>query len=124
MKLKNNDLANANLNKAMELAEKAHDTSKICYIYLIKGEKELAYKKMLEHIEGNKNDAYQYKWELHNMACIYAMAGNATKAFEYQEKSFKAGYDDYLHLVNDRDLATIMKLPQWKRCWLNLMCRF
>ncbi|MGB3004978.1 MAG: tetratricopeptide repeat protein [Chitinophagaceae bacterium] len=114
LKLKNIDLANANLDKALELAEKAYDTSKISYIYLIKGEKELAYKKMLEHIDNNKNDAYQYKWGLHNMACIYAMAGNTNKAFEFQDKSFKAGFDDYLHLVNDRDLATIMKLPQWK----------
>lgn len=114
LKLKNNDLAIANFDKALQLAEKAHDTSKLCYIYTFKGEKELAFKKMLEHIEGNKNDAYQYKWALHNMACIYDLTGNAIRAFEYQEKSFKAGYDDYLHLVNDRDLVTIMKLPQWK----------
>ncbi len=113
-RLKNNDLANANLDKAEDLAEKVNDTSKLCYIALVKGNKEEAYKKMMEHIEVNKNDEYQYKWELHNMTCIYALAGNAQKAFEYLDRSLKAGFDDYLHLVNDRDLLSLMKLPQWK----------
>ncbi len=113
-RLKNNDLASANLDKATELAEKANDTSKLCYINIVRGNKEEAYKKMMEHIEANKNDDYQYKWELHNMTCIYALAGNAPKAFEYLDKSMKAGFDDYLHLVNDRDLVSLMKLPQWK----------
>ena len=48
------------------------------------------------------------------MTCIYALAGNAQKAFEYLDRSLKAGFDDYLHLVNDRDLLSLMKLPQWK----------
>ncbi len=114
LKLKNNDLANANFSKATDLAENANDTSKLCYISLLKGDKEAAFKKMMEHIEANKSDDYQYKWELHNMTCLFAMAGNAPKAFEFLDKSLKAGFDDYLHLVNDRDLISLMKLPQWK----------
>ncbi|HEY6064125.1 MAG TPA: tetratricopeptide repeat protein, partial [Chitinophagaceae bacterium] len=66
-RLKNNDLADANLVKAADLADKAKDTSKLCYIAVVKGNKEEAYKKMMECIEANKNDEYQYKWELHNM---------------------------------------------------------
>ena len=54
------------------------------------------------------------KWEYHNAACIYALAGDAAKAFQFLDKSFVAGYDDYDHLINDRDLEPLMKLPQWK----------
>lgn len=114
MKLKNNDLADANLVKAADLARKVNDTSKLCYISLIKGDKEEAFKRMTEHIEANKNDDYQYQWELHNMTCLYALAGNTSKAFDFLDQSLKAGFDDYLHLVNDRDLLSLMKLPQWK----------
>ena len=48
------------------------------------------------------------------MACIYNLAGNKVKAFEYLDKSLAAGYDDYRHLINDRDLLTLMKESQWK----------
>jgi len=114
MKLKNIDLANANLSKAADLADKANDTTYLCYIAVVNGKKDEVFSKMLVHIEMNKNDAYQYKWELHNMACMYAIANNTLKAFEYLDRSLKAGFDDYPHLVNDRDLAPLMKLPQWK----------
>jgi tetratricopeptide (TPR) repeat protein len=114
-KMKNNDLGNANLSKSADLAEKKKDTSKICFIKLVQGDKAGAIKGMLELLQlTSETDEYNYKWNLHNVACIYALAGNASKAFEYLDKSLKAGYDDYLHLINDRDLVTIMKLPQWK----------
>ena len=48
------------------------------------------------------------------MTCIYALADNTTKALEYLDKSLAAGYNSYNHLLNDRDLESIMKLPQWK----------
>ena len=113
LKLKNNDLANANLSKSAELAENKLDTVKYCYIKVIKGDKEEAIKKMLQVVENNKDSKYWYD-DLHNMACIYALAGNTAKALEYVDKSLAAGFDDYLHLVNDRDLISLMKLPQWK----------
>jgi tetratricopeptide (TPR) repeat protein len=113
-KMKNNDLADANLSKAAELALKESDTSKYCYISVIKGDKEEAIRKMQEQTEVTKDNKYLFKWDLHNMACIYALSGNTVKALEYVDKSLAAGYDDYNHLLNDRDLETIMKLPQWK----------
>ena len=113
MKIKNNDLANANLSKAADLAKKKADTTKYCYIKVIKGDKDEAIKKMLQVVENNKDDKYFYD-DLHNMACIYALAGNTAKGLEYIDKSLAAGYDNYLHLVNDRDLVSLMKLPQWK----------
>lgn len=114
LKIKNNDLANANLEKGADLALKDKDTSTYCYVNIIKGNKEEAIRISLEQIETKKNDEYDHKWALHNMACVYSLAGNATKGLEYLEKSMAAGFDDYPHLVNDRDLASLMKLPQWK----------
>ena len=115
LKMKNNDLANANLSRASDLAEQSADTVKDCYIKVIKGQKDEAVKTMLQIVQSTpKTDDYYYKWNLHNMACIYALAGNIPKAFEYLDKSLAAGFDDYLHLVNDRDLASLMNLPQWK----------
>lgn len=112
-KVKNNDLANANLSKAAELAQKDHDTSEYCYIKVIMGDKEEAVQKMLEYLVLNKNNQYRYQWNLHNMTCMYALSGNATMALEYLDKSLAAGFDAYSHLLTDRDLESIMSLPQW-----------
>lgn len=115
LKMKNDDLADANLSKALEISDKEKDTVKSCYIKVVKGEIEDAIKKMLQVMRLTPvTDEYNYKWNLHSLACIYALAGNTAKALEYVDKSLKAGYDDYLHLVNDRDLISLMKLPQWK----------
>ena len=78
------------------------------------GEKDEPFKLMMQHTENAKDDAYQYKWELHNMACLYSLSGNVAKGMEYLNKSMAAGFDDYLHLINDRDLELLMKQPQWK----------
>jgi tetratricopeptide (TPR) repeat protein len=61
LKLKNNDLANANLSKAAKLAWDAKDTSKYCYIKVISGEKDEPFKLMMLHAENTKSDDYQYK---------------------------------------------------------------
>jgi tetratricopeptide (TPR) repeat protein len=113
-RMKNNDLANANLTKAEELADKFKDTTMFCYINVFKGEKELAVKTMLQWLEDTKTQKGYDPDELHNMCCIYALIGNSGKAFEYLDKSLVAGYTGYLHLANDRDLVSLMKLPQWK----------
>ncbi|MCC6309098.1 MAG: hypothetical protein IT248_11470 [Chitinophagaceae bacterium] len=113
-KLKNMDLANANLAKAARLAWEAKDTSKYCYIKVIEGDKIEPFKLQTDQILNSLTDDYQYKWELHNMACLYSLSGNVAKGLEYLEKSMEAGFDDYLHLVNDRDLELLMKQPRWK----------
>ena len=69
---------------------------------------------MFRLIDKYRLDIYQYKWELHVLACVYALAGNSVKALEYLDKSLAAGFDDYDHLYNDRDLVSICKLPQYK----------
>jgi tetratricopeptide (TPR) repeat protein len=114
LKIKNNDLANANLVKAEDLAITQKDTTMFCYINIIRGEKEVAIRTMLQRLETTKTNKGYDPDELHNMTCIYALTGNTAKSFEYLDKSLAAGYTSYLHLVNDRDLVSLMNLPQWK----------
>ena len=59
-KMKNNDVGEANLSKAAELAEKDHDTSMYCYIKVIKGDREEAIKTMLQKAENAKNNKDSY----------------------------------------------------------------
>lgn len=113
-KMKNDDLAQINLDKAIELDRLDGGSSTTAYAKVFKGEAAEAIALIMERIEKNKDDAYRYKWELHNATCIYALAGNKAKALEYLDKSLAAGLDDYHHLVNDRDLVSLVLLPQYK----------
>ena len=69
---------------------------------------------MEQQLEKESTDKYRHKWNLHVMACIYALGGDNNKALEYVEKSLIAGYKDHDHLVNDRDLESLLVLPQFK----------
>lgn len=113
-KLKNDDLAQINLIKAMELAKEDGSSATYAYAKIINGEPQEAISLVLEKVEKYKDDSYQYKWQLHNAACIYALSGNKVKGLEYLDKSLAAGYDDYGHLINDRDLVSLTVLPQYK----------
>lgn len=93
----------------------AFDTSSTySYAKFFLGEKEDAFNNMLRLLDKYRFDKYQYKWELHVVACLYALSGNSKKAIEYQEKSFKAGFNDFNHLLNDKDLVSIQNLPEYK----------
>src|SRR5258706_1863567 len=113
-KLKNDDLAQINLTKAFEMSKEESTSATYAYAKVVNGESEEGISLILKNIEKNKDDNYQNKWQLHNAACIYALAGNKVKALEYLDKSLAAGFDDYNHLVNDRDLLSISILPQYK----------
>jgi tetratricopeptide (TPR) repeat protein len=114
-KLKNNDLALANFSKARDLARRKKDSVTLAYIETVSGNKEEGLKIMHAVLSGTpEKNRYSYIWNLHNMGCMYALAGNSVKALEYVDKSMKAGFDDYRHLVMDRELVSLMKLPQWK----------
>ncbi len=113
-KLMNNDLAETNLAKAIDLSKDDATTATAAYARVVKGEVQEAVGIMMEKIDKYKDDKYEYKWQLHNAACIFALSGNKPKALEYLEKSLAAGFDDYNHLVNDRDLVSLTVLPQYK----------
>src|SRR5206468_1566065 len=84
------------------------------YAKVINGQTKDGIDMVLEKIDKYQNDKYEYKWQLHNAACIYALSGNKAKALEYLDKSLAAGFDDYNHLVNDRDLVSLTVLPQYR----------
>jgi Tfp pilus assembly protein PilF len=113
-KLKNDDLAQINLTKAFEMSKDEATSATYAYAKVVNGESEEGISLILKNVEKNKDDNYQNKWQLHNAACIYALSGNKVKALEYLDKSLAAGFDDYNHLVNDRDLLSISILPQYK----------
>jgi len=105
--------AKQKFEKAIELDLKIDTCSDYSYAQLFLGNTSEAVNNMFRLIDKYRLDTYQYKWELHMLACIYALAGNSAKALEYLDKSMAAGFDDYDHLINDRDLVSISKLPQY-----------
>jgi len=113
-KMKNDDLAQTNLAKAIDLAKDDGTTATGAYAKVVNGQTKDAIAMVLEKVDKYQDDEYEYKWQLHNAACIYALSGNTVKALEYLDKSLAAGFDDYHHLVNDRDLVSLTPLPQYK----------
>jgi tetratricopeptide (TPR) repeat protein len=112
--LKQNDLAEINLQKAADLSIEKDTSSSYAYAKVIKGDKQEAFRIIAKLIRKENADNDRLKWELHNAACVYALAGDSNKALQYLDKSFIAGFDDFDHLVNDRDLASLVSLPQYK----------
>ena len=113
-KLKNDDLAQTNLAKAIDISKDDGTTATGAYARVVNGQAKQAIEIVLAKADKYKDDKYEYKWQLHNAACIYALSGNTAKALEYLDKSLAAGFDDYNHLVNDRDLVSLRGLPQYK----------
>ena len=102
------------LKQCVALTLSNDTSSNYSFAKVFLGEKDEAINNLFRLIDKYKNDKDSYQWQLHVMACIYALSGNAKKAIEYQEKSFKAGYDDFEHLLTDRDFASIQYLPEYK----------
>jgi len=107
-------LGKAKLEKAASLDLAIDTCSDYSYSKFFLGDATTAINNSFRLIDKNRLNAYRYKWDLHILACIYALSGNPAKALEYLDKSFAAGFDDYEHLYNDRDLQSVINLPQYK----------
>lgn len=59
-------------------------------------------------IEGNYALAASY----YNIACNYSMMGNKEKAIEYINKSLNEGYNNWYHMICDKDLQNIIDEPE------------
>lgn len=112
--MSNLTLAGTFLQKAMDLAAKDDTSGTYTYALFFTGKSAAAIAMQQRRLAAAKGDEYDWKWALHNMACIYALAGDKTRAVEYVSRSLAAGYDDYQHLLTDRDLRSVMDTPQWK----------
>lgn len=56
----------------------------------------------------------EMSWAYYSVACIYALAGDKKKAFDYLEQSFKKGLQDKKHINADRDLNSLRKCAEFK----------
>jgi tetratricopeptide (TPR) repeat protein len=102
------------LEKAIRLDMATDTCSDYSYSKFFLGDITAAINNSFRLIDKDRHNTYRYKWDLHILGCIYALSGNSAKALEYLDKSFAAGFDDYEHLYSDRDLLSIMNLPQYK----------
>lgn len=107
-------LGKEKLEKAAALDIKIDTCSDYSYSKLFSGDVTAAINNSFRLIDKYRSNPYQYKWQLHILSCIYALSGNSVKALEYMDKSMAAGFDDFNHLYSDRDLQSIMNLPQYK----------
>ncbi len=112
--LKQNELAMINLQKASTLAVKKDTTSNYAYAQAMQGNKQEAIRVIESMIKKESANNDRLKWELHNAACINALLGNTQKAIEYVEQSLVVGYDNFDHLINDRDLESLKQIPAYK----------
>ncbi len=51
---------------------------------------------------------------LYNMACLKALTGHKDAALDYLERSADAGFIDFIHIANDKDLTTLRDDPRYK----------
>ncbi|WP_245326346.1 DUF6624 domain-containing protein [Hymenobacter wooponensis] len=52
--------------------------------------------------------------DLYNAACSWALAGDATKAFQYLDKATAAGWENVAHVKQDTDLTTLHADKRWQ----------
>ena len=112
--MKQNELAAINLQKAASLSVLNDTTSSYAYAKAVKGDRQEAVRVIETLLRKETTDNELLKWELHNAACIHALTGNLPKAMAYLEQSLVAGYDNFDHLVNDRDIEVLKQLPAYR----------
>lgn len=112
--MKQPELAKLNLSKAANLSLAYDTTSSYAYAKAVNGEQAEAIRVIESIITKESSNADRLKWELHNAGCIYALVGNIPKSIKYIEQSLIAGYDDFDHLINDRDLESIKASAVYK----------
>lgn len=112
--MKQTELAAINLQKAAGLSVLNDTTSSYAYAKAVKGDRQEAVRVIETLLRKETTDNELLKWELHNAACIHALTGNLPKAMAYLEQSLVAGYDNFDHLVNDRDLEVLKQLPAYR----------
>lgn len=52
---------------------------------------------------------------LYNIACAYALDGGSLKALEYLERAIAAGFADWEHMLEDRDLESLRELAAFRK---------
>ena len=98
------DLAKADFEKILSLDTVPGANSCAAFAYHFLGQDSLAIDYALRCLEVDPHTYY-------NVACAYALAGNAEKAVEYLRKEFEDGFVRIYHLTRDTDFDAIRQHP-------------
>ena len=116
--MKQNELGDGNLQKAMQMSlseTKTRDTTAdYAYASAMMGDKVTTERLISKLIIDASAKEGQLAAAYHNAACMYTMLGNYNKALEYLDQSLAEGYADFDHLVFDADLEALTSLPAYK----------
>ncbi|MDP2653647.1 MAG: hypothetical protein Q8Q08_06410 [Candidatus Omnitrophota bacterium] len=52
---------------------------------------------------------------LYNLACSYSLLGNVDEAFQVMKLAIQSGYDDFGHLLRDKDLDLLLQDTRFRR---------
>ena len=96
------DLAKADFEKILSFDTVPGANSCAAFAYHFLGQDSLAIDYALRCLEVDPHTYY-------NVACAYALAGNAEKAVEYLRKAFEDGFVRFYHLTRDTDFYPIRK---------------
>ena len=107
LSLGQNDLAKADFEKILSFDTVPGANSCATFAYHFIGQDSLAIDYALRCLEV---DPYAY----YNVACAYALAGNAEKAVEYLRKAFEDGFVRFYHLTRDVDFDAIRQDPAFQ----------
>lgn len=124
IKMKQNELGDGNLQKAMEFTfapNKPKDTTaNYVYAAAAMGDKRTVDRLMQKMLINASAKIGQLANEYHNAACVYTSLGNYVRALEYLEQSLLAGYTDYDHMLSDPDLEPLFSMQEYK----NLLVKY
>lgn len=98
------DLAKADFEKILSFDTVPGANSCAAFAYHFLGQDSLAIDYALRCLEVDPHTYY-------NVACAYALAGNAEKAIEYLRKAFEDGFVRFYHLTRDVDFYAIRQDP-------------
>ena len=101
------DLAKADFEKILSFDTVPGSNSCAAFAYYFLGQDSLAIDYALRCLEVDPHTYY-------NVACAYALAGNAEKAVEYLRKAFEDGFVRFYHLSRDVDFDAIRQDPAFQ----------
>ena len=101
------DLAKADFEKILSFDTVPGANSSAAFAYHFLGQDSLAIDYALRCLEVDPHTYY-------NVACAYALVGNAEKAVEYLRKAFEDGFVRFYHLTRDVDFDAIRQDPAFQ----------
>lgn len=113
-KLNDREKAKPDFIKVAELDMKGDTSATYSYAKIYIGEKDAAISNMQRLIKKHLNSKDLLSWDYHNLACIYAIAGDEKNTLKFLDESFKNGFKNFDHLDNDEDLKIIKNNASYK----------